>query len=61
MFECRICRRDRVERRRVETRHGAVLRRDQQHDLGTAEDDPLRAALDQMIDDALIGVARLAL
>jgi hypothetical protein len=51
-------RRRRVQRRGVEHRHGAVGLADQQHDLGAAQDDPLRAALDQPLDHRAVDLAR---
>ncbi len=40
-----------VQARRVVDRHGRVLRADEQVDLGAAEQDGLRAALDERADD----------
>ncbi len=40
-----------------EDRYGAVLRADEQFDLGAAEDHALGAGADEVVDDAAIGVA----
>ena len=44
-----------MERGRIEQRHGTIFGRDQQHDLGAAEDDGLRALRDQAGNDLAIG------
>src|SRR5271169_2233517 len=42
--QCAIDGGESVQRRGIEQRHGTVLFRNQEHDLGAAEDDGLRAA-----------------
>jgi len=48
----------RVDRRGIEHRNGRIRRRNQQADLGAAEDDSLCATLHETFDDGAIGVAR---
>src|ERR1019366_3813442 len=42
---------------RVEKRNGTIFGMDQQHDLGATEDDGLRAARDQTLNDLAICLA----